>query len=126
METSIDDKILVASSLKRFIDNDKNVSRRIVDLLQYANQEMPDDFYVTDLKIKNSNFTVVDFPLDLNSSKINVDVEGFFEENSEKSLKKIKKLMESLENTGNFKNVSFIQGKGLEKSRTHFLIKLAY
>ena len=126
METSIDDKILAASSLKRFIDNDKYVSRSIVDLLQYANQEMPEDFYVTDLKIKNSNFTVVDFPLDLNSSKINVDVEGFFEENSEKSLKKIKKLMESIENTGNFKNVSFIQGKGLEKSRTHFLIKLAY
>ena len=49
---------------------------------------MPEDFHVTDLKIKNSNLTVVDFPLDLNSSKINVDVEGFFEENSEKSLKK--------------------------------------
>ena len=62
LETNIDDKILVASSLKRFIENDKNVSNSIVKLLQYVSNEIPKDFHVTDLKIKNKNRTIVDLP----------------------------------------------------------------
>ena len=126
METKVDDKILVASSLKSFIDNDKYVSKKIVELLQYVSKEIPKDFHVTDLKIKNNNITILDFPFDSKSTKFNINLEGFYEEGSEKSLKKVKKLQKILERTGSFKSVSFIQGKGTEETRTHFSIKIVY
>ena len=126
LETNIDDKILVASSLKRFIENDKNVSNSIVKLLQYVSNEIPKDFHVTDLKIKNKNRTIVDLPFDLNATKINVNVDGFYEEDSEKSLSKMKKFQNNLERTGNFKSVSISQGKKVDKSKSYFSIKLVY
>ena len=126
LETNIDDKILVASSLKRFIENDKNVSNSIVKLLQYVSNEIPKDFHVTDLKIKNKNRTIVDLPFDLNATKINVNVDGFYEEDSEKSLSKMKKFQNNLERTGNFKSVSISQGKKVDKSKSYFSIKIVY
>ena len=126
LETKIDDKILVASSLTRFIENDKNVSNSIVKLLQYVSNEIPKDFHVTDLKIKNKNRTIVDLPFDLNATKINVNVDGFYEEDSGKSLSKMKKFQNNLERTGNFKSVSISQGKKVDKSKSYFSIKIVY
>ena len=68
----------------------------------------------------------MDFPFDSKSTKFNINLEGFYEEGSEKSLKKVKKLQKILERTGSFKSVSFIQGKGTEETRTHFSIKIVY
>ena len=76
METKVDDKILVASSLKSFIDNDKYVSKKIVELLQYISKEIPKDFHVTDLKIKNNNITILDFPLIQKINKVQCKYRG--------------------------------------------------
>ena len=111
---------------KRFIENDKNVSNSIVKLLQYVSKEIPKDFHVTDLKIKNKNRTIVDLPFDLNATKINVNVDGFYEEDAEKSLSKMNKFQNNLERTGNFKSVSISQGKKVDKSKSYFSIKLVY
>ena len=80
----------------------------------------------SNLKIKNKNRTIVDLPFDLNATKINVNVDGFYEEDSEKSLSKMKKFQNNLERTGNFKSVSISQGKKVDKSKSYFSIKIVY
>ena len=55
MEADVENKNSVVDSFKKYIDNDKYVSKSIVSLLQYISEKVPVDFHVTDLKVITVN-----------------------------------------------------------------------
>ena len=126
METDVENKNSVVDRFKKYIDNDKYVSKSIVSLLQYISEKIPGDFHVTDLKMINGELNTSDQSLDLRQTNINIKVIGFYEENLDRSLKKAGQLQKKLETTGKFKNVFIDKGKKIKNSETQFSIRLIY
>ena len=126
MEADVENKNSVVDSFKKYIDNDKYVSKSIVSLLQYISEKVPGDFHVTDLKVMNDELNNPDQSVDLGQTNINIEVIGFYNENLDRSLKKAEQLQEALENTGKFKNIFMDKGKKIKNSETQFSIRLIY
>ena len=126
MESDVENKNSVVDSFKKYIDNDKYVSKSIVSLLKYISGKIPEDFRVTNLKMINGGFITPDQSVDLGQTNINIKVIGFYEENLDRSLKKAEQLQKKLENTGKFKNVFIDNGKKIKNSKTQFSIRLIY
>ena len=126
MEADVENKNSVVDSFKKYIDNDKYVSKSIVSLLQYISEKVPGDFHVTDLKVINGELNNPDQSVDLGQTNINIEEIGFYNENLDRSLKKAEQLQESLENTGKFKNIFMDKGKKIKNSETQFSIRLIY
>ena len=119
MKSIVFEKNTAVKNFKKYLNNDKQISTAIVQVLKYVSKKIPENFHVTNLVVKNN-----DFETDIRYSGIKVLITGFFDENFEKSSKEIIKLQKVLNRSGRFKNLTLGPGEKLNKIRTQFTISM--